>query len=106
MWSDTLIKEWTDSTINCSFSEVGFIELGSSIDPTNTLLPAKKHILFKMCQPDRESLQQLEGFYRIIGNRSKYWEIHANSIKQYDPHGLFPESNELSIEYGDFGNKD
>ena len=53
---------------------------------------------------DRESFQQqLEGFYRIIGNRSKYWEIRGNTVKQYDAHDLFPESNELSIEYGDFG---
>ena len=52
---------------------------------------------------DRESFQKLEGFYRIIGNKSKYWEIRGNIVKQYDAHDLFPESNEMSIEYGDLG---
>lgn len=52
---------------------------------------------------DKESFQKLEGFYRIIGNKSKYWEIRGNIVKQYDAHDLFPESNEMSIEYGDLG---
>ena len=56
-----------------------------------------------MLQMDRESFQKLEGFYRIIGNKSKYWEIRGNIVKQYDAHDLFPESNEMSIEYGDLG---
>ena len=56
-----------------------------------------------MPQMDRESFQKLEGFYRIIGNKSKYWEIRGNIVKQYDAHDLFPESNEMSIEYGDLG---
>ena len=54
---------------------------------------------------NRESFQKLEGFYRIIGNKSKYWEIRGNIVKQYDAHDLFPESSEMSIEYGDLGKK-
>ena len=56
-----------------------------------------------MSRLDTQKLQQLEGFYRIIGNKSKYWEILGNIVKQYDPHGLFPESKEMAIEYGDLG---
>jgi len=56
-----------------------------------------------MSQLDARKLQLLEGFYRIIGNKSKYWEIRGNILKQYDPHGLFPESKEMAIEYGDLG---
>ena len=56
-----------------------------------------------MSQLDTQKLQLLEGFYRIIGNKSKYWEIRGNIVKQYDPHGLFPESKEMAIEYGDLG---
>lgn len=87
MWSNFLIKErkfYKSRTV-----EVAFVE-------THT------HI-WKMPQLDRENFQQLEGFYRIIGNRSKYWEIRGNIVKQYDAHDLFPESNKMSIEYGDLG---
>ena len=73
-----------------------------SIDPTlwgSLFIRERK----KMSQLDTQKFQQLEGFYRIIGNRSKYWEIRGNIVKQYDPHGLFPESKEMAIEYGDLG---
>ena len=56
-----------------------------------------------MSQLDR---QKLEGFYRIIENKSKYWEIRGNIVKQYDPYGFYGawfESNELPVEYGDLG---
>ena len=56
-----------------------------------------------MSQIVTEKTQQLEGFYRIIESSSKYWEIRGNIVKQHEPYGLTPESNELPIEYGDFG---
>ena len=56
-----------------------------------------------MSQIVTENTQKLEGFYKIIESSSKYWEIRGNIVNQHEPYGLTPESNELPIEYGDFG---
>ena len=60
-----------------------------------------------MSVSDRDHLHILDGFYKIIGDQSRYMEVWGNgtSLKLSRPI-LDPTGNEDSIlQYGDFGRK-